>query len=501
MKKRQITRKTFVLTAVIGSVILTAIMIATVILSTERNREATDEAVSAVSEFYLEAMADRRARTISNLIDNNFEQMEKALEFIGEEDIHTQDELRLVIGRVKSLLSLNRFALVDEDDIVYTRYTTYTGGSRHAFLSGEMMDKRCISTVFLYGSSKQLCLSTPTPGLIVMGKPMKACFVQIDIKEISDLLAFEDEGRTYFGVYSRNGENLTDTELGPFISGKPIFEALKGVVSDEVLNENIRNFSEGIEGSISFTADGADETLCYVPIEGTDWKMVVLIHESVIHDRIREISERSIKSGRNMLLLILALVFVLATLLLVQLRILLKSKIDAEEERSRKLQSMANTDSMTGVRNKHAYSEYELELNRQIKENEIKKLAVIVCDVNGLKLVNDTKGHAAGDKLIKDACTMLCEYFNHGAVFRIGGDEFAVILREKGFDTMSEVIEEFNRKVEDNIRTKEVVISIGVSTLKEDDEQFHDGFERADHQMYERKKELKKMGAPTRPES
>nr|MCR4640430.1 diguanylate cyclase [Lachnospiraceae bacterium] len=76
----------------------------------------------------------------------------------------------------------------------------------------------------------------------------------------------------------------------------------------------------------------------------------------------------------------------------------------------------------------------------------------------------------------------------------------AVILREKGFDTMSEVIEEFNRKVEDNIRTKEVVISIGVSTLKEDDEQLHDVFERADHQMYERKKELKKMGASSRPE-
>ena len=159
---------------------------------------------------------------------------------------------------------------------------------------------------------------------------------------------------------------------------------------------------------------------------------------------------------------------------------------------------MANTDSMTGVRNKHAFSAYEAEVNEKIKNSGISDLAVIVCDVNGLKLINDTQGHAAGDKLIKDASMLICEYFTHGMVFRIGGDEFAVILREKGYDTMEETIATFNSRVEENIRTKDVVISIGCSTLKPEDEQLHDVFERADHLMYIRKKELKGMGAPTR---
>ena len=160
---------------------------------------------------------------------------------------------------------------------------------------------------------------------------------------------------------------------------------------------------------------------------------------------------------------------------------------------------MANTDSMTGVRNKHAYSEAEALLNQRIRENDIDKLAVIVCDINGLKHANDTLGHAAGDKLIKDASSLICEHFTHGAVYRIGGDEFVVILQEKGYDTMHEVIwTEINRVIEENIKKKEVVVSIGYSNLTPEDQMVHDVFERADEMMYQRKQELKQMGAPTR---
>ncbi len=196
--------------------------------------------------------------------------------------------------------------------------------------------------------------------------------------------------------------------------------------------------------------------------------------------------------------LTLVLVLLFSVLLLLELRILSQKRLDAEKETSRTFLKMANTDSMTGVRNKHAYTENEEMLNQQIRENGIQKLAVVVCDINGLKIVNDTKGHAAGDKLIKDAGALICEYFAHGAVFRIGGDEFAVILQGKGYDIMPEVITELNRRIEENIAKKEVVISIGYSVLTPEDRQLRDVFERADQMMYQRKKELKEMGASTR---
>ncbi|MCR5603483.1 MAG: hypothetical protein K6G27_07260 [Lachnospiraceae bacterium] len=202
-ENKKITNKTIVLTAVIGSMLVVAMVTANTLWASKQTAAATDEAVSAVSSFYLETMADRRAQTISDLIDSNFDQMEKAVEMIKGEEIGSQDELRHNLGLVRSLLNLNRFALVDEDDIVYTQYTTYTGRSRHAFLEEAQMNDRMISTVSVYGSSKQLCLAIPTPDLMLMGKPFKACIVQLDIQDIVDLLAFDDQGRTHFALYTK----------------------------------------------------------------------------------------------------------------------------------------------------------------------------------------------------------------------------------------------------------------------------------------------------------
>jgi diguanylate cyclase (GGDEF)-like protein len=180
------------------------------------------------------------------------------------------------------------------------------------------------------------------------------------------------------------------------------------------------------------------------------------------------------------------------------MKALFNKDLQEEKENSKTFRSMASTDSLTGIRNKHAYTEAESALNRRIIEKDIEKLAIVVCDVNGLKIVNDTQGHAAGDKLIKDASSMICEYFSRVAVFRIGGDEFAVILQDKGYDTMHEVITEINRAIEENISKKEVVISIGYSELTPEDKHVHDIFERADQMMYKRKQQLKQMGAQTR---
>lgn len=494
-QKKKITNKTLALTAIIGSLLIMAMVSANALWVSKQSSDATNEAVSAVSSFYLEAMADRRAKTITNLINNNFDEMEKAVEFLDDEQVDSQEALRQTIGRLQSLLGLSRFALVDEDNVVYTQYTTYTGRSRHAFLSEERITDRTVSAVSLYGSTKQLCLAIPTAELSIMGKPFKACFVQLDIKDIVDLLAFDDQGRTYFALYSKNGGNLSGTELGPVISGHNVFDVIKGIVPEDVWQKNRENFANEAEGSLTFSTGGAEETLYYVPIQATGWEMAVLIRESVIQEHIRDVSGKSLAASRNQVVFTLVAVLLLASALFYEVRRISKDKLEAEQENSRTFRNMANTDSLTGVRNKHAYSENEAAINQKIQAGELEKLAVIVGDINGLKYVNDTFGHAAGDQLIKDACALVCEYFTHGAVYRIGGDEFVIVLQGKGFDTMDDVIRALNRKVEENIKHNAVVISLGYSVLGPDDQLLRDVFERADQMMYERKKELKSMGA------
>lgn len=495
--KWRVTHKTLVLTAVIGSLIVAEMLTANALWSANHTTVATDEAVSSVSSFYLEAMADRRAKTITNLINNSFEEMEKAVAFISDEKISSQEELRNTVGKVVSLLSLKRLALVDTDNVVYTQYTTYTGRSRHSFLSEEKLSSKTITTVSIYGSSKQLCLAIPTPGLTLMGKPFKVCFVQWDINDIVDLLAFDDQGRTHFALYSKNGENLSGTELGPVIKTHNFFDALRGYVSKDVWDKNRKNFANEKAGSLTFSHNKAEETLCYVPINGTGWEMAVLIRDSVIQDQIRHVSQKNIEAGRKQIIFALASVLVLAVVLLLEFTKLSKDKLNEEKEASEAFRAMANTDALTGIRNKHAYTEVEATLNEQIQAGELQSLAVVVADINGLKYVNDTQGHAAGDQLIKDACSLICDSFSHGAVFRFGGDEFVVVLQGRGFDTMLDVIRELNRKVEENLQKGEVVVSIGYAVLGEGDQKVRDLFERADNMMYERKKELKAKGAPT----
>ncbi len=482
--------------AAIGSVLIMVMVTANTYWASRQAVSSTDQAVSAVSAFYLESMADRRARTITNLINNNFDYMEKAVSVIDDEKIETQADLRAAIGRMKRLLSLNRFALVDEDDVVYTQYTTYTGRSRHAFLANKTLDDKMISTVFLYGSSKELCLAIPID-IKVMGKQFKACFVQIDINDIVGLLAFDDQESTHFALYSANGGNLSETELGQLIGHKNIFDATKGNVSEEKWNAFREDFVNGNRGTLTFTINGVVDTICYEPVPDTGWELVVMIRESVIQDQIREISEKSLITNRIQILFLLVVTTLFSAVLFYLIRRLAKEKLDEEKENSKVFQSMANTDSMTGVRNKHAYTEMENTINSQIEAGEVDKLAVVVGDINGLKIVNDTQGHAAGDKLIKDASALICDRFKRGAVFRIGGDEFVILLQGEGFDMMHKDIEEINKTVEANIKNNSVVVSIGYSVLEQDDKCLNDVFERADKMMYERKSELKAMGAQT----
>ena len=496
-RKRRITKRTVVLTAVTGSLLIMLMELANTFWAAKQTGAATDEAVSLVSSFYLEAMADRRAKTITNLINESFAEMEEAVEYIEEEGAGSQEELRYEIGKLEALLGLTRFALVDEDNIVYTQYTTYTGRSRHPFLAEEVIKDRTIRTVSDYGSSKQLCLALPIPDLTLMGKPMKACFVQFDIKYIVDLLALDDQGTANSALYSKNGTNLSGTELGPTVSNRNFFDAIKDVIPEDALKGHYENFAGKAAGSLTFNSGEAEESLCYVPVEGTGWEMAALIRESIIQNQIRDISERNLKMIRNQVIFTLVAVFLFALVLLIEIRILSRYRIEEEKEAARAFRDMANTDSMTGVRNKHAYSENEKIINRQIEAGELEKLAVVVGDINGLKYVNDTLGHAAGDKLIKDACALICECFSHGAVFRIGGDEFVILLQGKGFDKMAESVNELNQKVESNIKERAVVVSIGYSVLTQEDRQLRDVFERADKMMYERKQELKSMGAPT----
>ena len=120
------------------------------------------------------------------------------------------------------------------------------------------------------------------------------------------------------------------------------------------------------------------------------------------------------------------------------------------------------------------------------------EFGVIVFDINGLKNINDTLGHEEGDRFIREGCMMICSKFAHSPVYRIGGDEFVVLLEGSDYEDRKELIASFDRDVDHNKQHGLVEISTGMAAFRNgSDSSFSDVFERADKRMYERKKQLK----------
>ena len=155
---------------------------------------------------------------------------------------------------------------------------------------------------------------------------------------------------------------------------------------------------------------------------------------------------------------------------------------------------MARRDELTHTKNKTAYREMEKELQQHIDERG-NPFGIVVCDINGLKGINDTKGHKAGDEYIKASCKLLCDFFAHSPVFRIGGDEFVVILRGGDYENRGRLVTDLKNQVEENNRTgKGPVVALGLARYRPfEDKSVEDVFNRADSQMYEDKLRLKEQ--------
>ena len=169
--------------------------------------------------------------------------------------------------------------------------------------------------------------------------------------------------------------------------------------------------------------------------------------------------------------------------------------------RNRESEMILNVDPMTGVKSKHAYLQREKELNEGIRSGRDEAFAVTVCDVNGLKKINDTLGHKAGDEYICEAARMICEIYQHSPVYRIGGDEFVVIMTRRDYENRDRLKKMLHDVSVVHISGGGAVVSGGVSAFQPGkDTCFHDVFERADQLMYEEKKLLKGLGAVSRDE-
>lgn len=151
-----------------------------------------------------------------------------------------------------------------------------------------------------------------------------------------------------------------------------------------------------------------------------------------------------------------------------------------------KLAFLSLHDSLTGLYNRAFFDE---EMHR-LEGDRYDSVGIIICDVNGLKLVNDMRGHQAGDNLLKTAAGVLQACFRRGdVVARIGGDEFAVLLPHISASMLAVLLERVKKVVEQHpVINGHIPLSLAFgSALKEKGERMESVFARADNNMYAEK--------------
>ena len=159
-----------------------------------------------------------------------------------------------------------------------------------------------------------------------------------------------------------------------------------------------------------------------------------------------------------------------------------------QSQRLAQAERTCRMDPLTGLGNRRALDEsLQRELARHIRYQ--RALALVVVDLDGFKLVNDTHGHAAGDRVLATVGRRLAEIRGTDTAFRLGGDEFCVVLPETRMDAAKMVARRIARQIREDSFPHEVSATWGVAEATGPDPE--ELLAAADRELYTRKRDTR----------
>ncbi|MBQ6400632.1 MAG: diguanylate cyclase [Clostridia bacterium] len=171
--------------------------------------------------------------------------------------------------------------------------------------------------------------------------------------------------------------------------------------------------------------------------------------------------------------------------------------IRSRDEQIGEISREAYRDALTGTGSKAAYVHKAEEISRELAQGR-KDFGIVMVDMNHLKKINDEHGHRMGDEYIKGCCHLICEHFKHSPVYRIGGDEFVVLLQGKDFDERHERTSALRRSYREAMAREDAKpwerysAAVGLAELSHEDRTVDLIFKRADKAMYEDKEAFRR---------
>ena len=345
---------------VIGGIIVVLIMVIGTVILGRKAGEDTQKAVNTVSMFYLDELAGRREQVVASTLSNNIDKMYVAIGLMDETDLSDMEHLQAYQARMKQLYNLEKFAFVDTNGLIYTSLGTQTDIDKYSFDYNSISEPE-ISVKNLDEGEKKVIIAVPVDDIAFNGETLVVCFVEINMDSMLQGVSLQSDNNdtTFCNIYTRNGVALTNMVLGGLASDDNLLTAMENAKfkSDYSFDRFLSEFGSGQKGVVAFSYNDTEETLSYVPIEGTDWMLTYLIRESVIREEIGGISRGVIT--RSALQTILTAIVLMAMFGFIIVQTQKNAKLSIEKEKS----ELEN-------RVKHEELEQRLELQEKLLEQE-----------------------------------------------------------------------------------------------------------------------------------
>lgn len=413
-----------------------------VIAVIDKNESSESEFVKSLKDDYIV-----RAKAISYIVDAKPE---------VEYDV---DELQKIAG----LMSVDEIHFIDDTGTIYSgSLPKYFG---YSFDSGEQM---AFFKQMLNNKDLTLCQDV-TPNTA-------------EAKEMMYAITW-NEAKTHMvqvGITpKRLLKELKRNQISNVVADMPVYKGME-IFAVNTKTKKIEGATNRAKIGNTLTNVNASSKIQKIVLDHKKCKCISRKHGNYL---VAVTMEESVNSSSNIVaILIVGIYLTLASCLLV----LMLSRVLKEKYEKEKYMYTSNTDELTKCFNRRAYDldMEKLDLNT--------KWAYISLDLNGLKKANDTLGHSAGDELICAAANcMKFAFASYGKIYRIGGDEFVVLIQES-VSNIDSILQVFDATISDWHGKYSDSISISYGVVQSCEQSFDSIYEiskLADERMYKSKSE------------
>lgn len=291
------------------------------------------------------------------------------------------------------------------------------------------------------------------------------------------------DGRTWFALADKEG-NMIYASTVRLSAVENLFDYMK---ENRVSQKSIDKVKEAIlfgnNANIVVPVDGKEIYCAFTPLGVGDWSFVM----GITNQYVETMRNSAWLATRNMVINMVIALAIFFTLVVV-MNILSKLKYYKE---NRELEVKADTDQLTELNNKMAT---ERKIKEYIEEKPDSRALMFVLDIDNFKKINDTRGHAFGDEVLRTIGMRLRTEFRMTDILgRLGGDEFVIFLKDIKDDSV--MIREAERVAGlfvdlsvGQYSKYQVTASIGCAVFPKDADNFQDLYKAADKGLYKAKK-------------